>query len=142
MPQLRVLAVDGRFRSAVAERSFAAALSFAGTSDIGPWFTPMYVDGHLPDDWERYHRASPTAHAHKITAPTLVLHSEADFRTPIEQGEQVFTILKQHGVTTEMVRFPDESHELSRSGKPKHRAERFAIILDWHARHLVAAGPA
>ncbi len=138
---LRVLALDDRFRSAVAERAYAATLSFTGTSDIGSWFNPMYLQGRLPDDWERYYRASPVAHAHKITAPTLVLHSEADDRTPIEQGEQVFVALKRHGVTTEMVRFPDESHELSRSGKPRHRAERLAIILDWHARHLLAAGP-
>jgi dipeptidyl aminopeptidase/acylaminoacyl peptidase len=40
------------------------------------------------------------------------------------------------GVTTEFVRFPDEGHELTRSGTPKHRRERFEVVLDWHGRHL------
>lgn len=136
---LRLLAIDDRFASAVVERSLASTLSFAGTSDIGTWFNRMYLDGTLPDDWQRFYLASPMAYAHRITTPTLVVHSEVDYRTPIEQGEQVFVMLKRHGVTTEMVRFPGESHELTRSGKPKHRSERFAIILDWHARHLLAA---
>ncbi len=38
-----------------------------------------------------------------------------------------------------MVRFPEESHELSRSGSPVHRVQRFEIILDWFDRHLKKA---
>jgi dipeptidyl aminopeptidase/acylaminoacyl peptidase len=81
--------------------------------------------------------ASPLRHAELITTPTLVLHSENDWRCPIEQGEQLFTVLLTQGVNAELVRFPaEEGHELSRQGKPKHRVERFEIILDWHDRHL------
>ena len=81
--------------------------------------------------------ASPLRHADRITTPTLVLHSENDWRCPIEQAEQLFAVLWRNGIDTEMVRFPaEEGHELSRSGKPKHRVERFEIILDWHDRHL------
>jgi dipeptidyl aminopeptidase/acylaminoacyl peptidase len=64
------------------------------------------------------------------------VHSENDHRCPIEQAEQLFMILLREGVETEMLRFPGEGHELSRSGKPKHRQERFEAILDWHRRHL------
>jgi dipeptidyl aminopeptidase/acylaminoacyl peptidase len=39
----------------------------------------------------------------------------------------------------EMLRFPGASHELSRSGKPRWRRDRFNAILEWHARHLAAA---
>jgi dipeptidyl aminopeptidase/acylaminoacyl peptidase len=32
--------------------------------------------------------------------------------------------------------FPEESHGLSRIGKPSRRAERLEIIRDWFRRHL------
>ncbi len=131
-----LLARDQRYRSAVVERALTTWPSFFGTADIGPWFAQMYLEANLPDGFETLAVASPLARAHRITTPTLVLHSEEDWRCPIEQGEQLFTLLQYLGVETEMVRFPGESHELSRSGKPKHRQERFEIILDWHARYL------
>ena len=82
-------------------------------------------------------RSGPLASADQIDTPTLIVHSEGDFRTPIEQGEQLFARLQLNGVQSEMVRFPSpEGHELSRSGTPKHRVERFGIILDWHDRFL------
>jgi dipeptidyl aminopeptidase/acylaminoacyl peptidase len=134
---VRVLARNQAYRSAIAERGLYAWVSFAGSSDIGPFFDRMYVGEQLPDGHDALWAASPLAHAHSITTPTLVIHSESDFRTPIEQGEQLFALLKRLGVETEMLRFPaGESHELSRSGKPKHRLERFEAILDWHERHL------
>jgi dipeptidyl aminopeptidase/acylaminoacyl peptidase len=68
-----------------------------------------------------------------------MLHSEEDYRCPIEQAEQLLTSLLKRGIAAEMVRFPGEGHELSRSGKPRHRVERFEAILDWHDRHLAAA---
>ncbi len=131
---IRLLAVDGRFSSAVAERGLYSWTSFNGTSDIGTYFGEWYL-GSL-DDHERMWRASPLAYADDIDTPTLVIHSEADYRTPIEQGEQLFTLLMRRGVPTEMLRFPGEGHELSRSGTPTHRVERFEAILEWHARHL------
>jgi dipeptidyl aminopeptidase/acylaminoacyl peptidase len=132
----RVIGVDGRFSSAIVERGLLAWPSFAGTSDIGPYFDRLYLGAQLPEGYEDLWRASPVSNAHQVTTPTLVLHSENDFRCPIEQAEQLFALLQRHGVESELVRFPDEGHELSRSGKPKHRVERFEIVLDWHGRHL------
>jgi dipeptidyl aminopeptidase/acylaminoacyl peptidase len=66
----------------------------------------------------------------------LVLHSEQDLRCNIEQGEHLFTLLRLLGKEVEMVRFPGESHELSRAGSPVHRVVRFETILDWFDRHL------
>ncbi|OFW64141.1 MAG: hypothetical protein A2135_11395 [Actinobacteria bacterium RBG_16_67_15] len=80
--------------------------------------------------------ASPLAMADRITTPCLIVHSEEDFRCPIEQAEQFYSVLLQQGVEAEMLRFPGSSHELSRSGKPKYRRERFEAIVDWHRRHL------
>ena len=132
---VRVTAADQRYRSSVAERGLYTFTSFAGTSDIGTIFDGFYI-GVNPDMDARW-AASPLRHADLITTPTLVLHSENDWRCPIEQGEQLFTLLMGNGVETEMVRFPaGEGHELSRSGKPKHRVERFEIVLEWHDRHL------
>ncbi len=134
---LRVVAADHRYRSAVAERGLYSWASFAGTSDIGMWFGKAYLGFHNHEDPMRTWWSGPLAHAGKVETPMLVLHSESDWRTPIEQGEQLFAALKHAGVETEMVRFPaGEGHELSRSGKPKHRVERFEIILEWHERHM------
>ncbi|MFA9444189.1 prolyl oligopeptidase family serine peptidase [Egicoccus sp. AB-alg6-2] len=133
----RLIARSDRYRSAIVERGLLVWESFSGTSDIGPYFDRMFLSASLPDGVETHRTASPVWTASTVTAPTLVLHSEADYRCPIEQGEQYFLALKRAGVTTEMVRFPDETHELSRSGSPKHRVERFEVVLDWHARHLL-----
>jgi dipeptidyl aminopeptidase/acylaminoacyl peptidase len=71
----------------------------------------------------------------------LIVHSENDLRCPISQAEQLFVALKRLGKETTLVRFPDEGHELSRSGRPRHRLERFRIILDWFGRYLGPESP-
>jgi len=71
-----------------------------------------------------------------IHTPLLILHSENDLRCPVEQAEQLFVTLRLLGREVELVRFPEESHELSRSGSPPHRVMRFEVILDWLNRHL------
>ena len=90
----------------------------------------------------RFVRRSGPRHriAHRIETPCLVIHSDADFRCPIEQAEQLFAVLLDNGVEVELLRFPAEGHELSRSGAPVHRRERFEAILDWHDRHLRFGG--
>jgi dipeptidyl aminopeptidase/acylaminoacyl peptidase len=132
----RILAEDGRWASAVPERGVYSFTSFAGTSDIGHWFPRMYIGERGRGDWDRLWAAGPLSRAHRITTPCLIIHSEADFRCPIEQAEQLFAVLVASGVEVEMLRFPGSSHELSRSGKPRYRKERFDAILAWHARHL------
>lgn len=127
---------DHRFRSAVVERALLSWPSFAGTSDIGPTLPLRYTGADYPDGWDVWWEKSPLAFAHQITTPTLVLHSEEDWRCPIEQAEQFFVALLRTGVETEMLRFPGEGHELSRSGKPSHRVQRLEAVLDWHRRFL------
>ena len=110
-------------------------VSFAGTSDIARDFPGYYLDMSPVTDQQGLAEAGPLAYADRIGTPTLIIHSENDLRCPIEQGEQLFTALRS-GVETEMIRFPAEGHELSRSGKPRHRVERFEYILDWHSHYL------
>ena len=127
-----------RFKAAVSMRSIANLLNFWGTSDIFPitglreWGTPW-------EDFERYRRFSPIMYAANFATPTLILHQEEDYRCPIEQGEQLFAALVLRGVPARFVRFPQESHGLSRNGKPGHRLERLEEIVAWYDRYELGA---
>lgn len=123
---------DHRFRAAVVERGFLDPVSFVGSSDIG-WLFPDEYNGTDP---ARIAAQSPMAQINQVQTPTLVIHSEEDWRCPIEQGQRYFVELKRRGVETELLVFPGESHELSRSGLPRHRKQRFEHILRWWAKYL------
>lgn len=127
---------EDRWKSAVVERALLSFQSFAGTSDIGATFPRAYLKDDYPGAWKTWWEKSPLAYVDQVATPTLVLHSENDHRCPIEQAEQWFMALLRNGVPTEFLRFPGESHELSRSGGVAHRVERFEAILDWHGRYL------
>ncbi|WP_181273434.1 alpha/beta hydrolase family protein [Brevibacterium oceani] len=129
------IAADHRFRAAIVERGYLDPDSFVGTSDIGRFFTEEYTSRSRA----AIERQSPLAHADKVGTPTLVMHSELDLRCPFEQAQQYYAALQRAGVETEMLVFPGENHELSRSGQPRHRRQRFEAILDWWDRHLAGA---
>jgi fermentation-respiration switch protein FrsA (DUF1100 family) len=74
--------------------------------------------------------------ASAITTPTMVIHSEQDWRCPLEQGARLYVELKRRGVPSELLLFPGEGHELSRSGRPRHRLARLEHVLRWWARWL------
>lgn len=120
-----------RFVGAIVERGYLDGTSFGGSSDIG-WFFP----GQYSGDAEAIREQSPMTHVAKVVTPTLVIHSEADWRCPVEQGQRWFAALRLRGVETELLLFPGEGHELSRSGRPRHRRQRFEEILRWWGRHL------
>jgi len=127
-----VIAHDHRFAGAIVERGFLEPVSFQGTSDIGSFFGDEYV-GVSADDIARQ---SPMAVVGQVTTPTLVMHSELDFRCPLEQATRYYSALKRQGTEAELLVFPGENHELTRSGQPRHRVERFDAVLDWWRRHL------
>jgi dipeptidyl aminopeptidase/acylaminoacyl peptidase len=129
-----------RFKAACSERAVNNTYTLFGTSDIGHSFSEAQ-SGYLP--WENmtwYIEHSPLSYAKDITTPLLIIHSESDLRCPMEQAEQLFVALKKQHKDVMFVRFPDEDHELSRAGKPRHRLERFRFILEWFARFLQPAG--
>jgi dipeptidyl aminopeptidase/acylaminoacyl peptidase len=121
-----------RFAGAIVERALTAPDSFTGSSDIGP----LFVDGLLGLDPEQVLAQSPLARAGRIRIPTLIIHSEQDWRCPVEQAQRLYVALKRNGVATEFLLFPGEGHDLSRSGLPSHRVARFDAILEWWARHF------
>ncbi len=120
-----------RFAAAVVERGYLDAVTFAGSSDIG-WFFPQQYH----QSPEAMHEQSPMTHVAEVTTPTLVIHSEADWRCPVDQGQRWYAALREQGVEAELLLFPGEGHELSRSGRPKHRHARFEHILRWWQRFL------
>ncbi len=124
-----------RFRAACSERAVNNMFSEYGSSDIGAFFK-AYVGIYPFEDPEPFLRISPTTYATQITTPLLIMHSENDLRCHVEQAEHLFTTLRILKREVEFVRFPAESHELTRSGSPVHRVQRFEILLDWFARHL------
>ncbi|MGH7397607.1 MAG: S9 family peptidase [Candidatus Rokuibacteriota bacterium] len=126
-----------RFRAACSERAVNSHVTMFGSSDIGHLFNVGELGGVLPwDDTARYLERSPLTYAKNITTPLLILHSEDDLRCPIGEAEQLFMALKTLRREVVFVRFPDENHDLSRSGKPRHRLERFRIILEWFAKYV------
>jgi dipeptidyl aminopeptidase/acylaminoacyl peptidase len=124
-----------RFRAACSERAVNNFVLEGGSSDIG-WASKAYVGAHWFEAPDVYHKLSPASYATSITTPLLILHSEDDLRCPIGNAEDLFAILRLLKRDVEFVRFPAESHELTRSGSPTHRLMRFETILDWFARHL------
>nr|WP_263324653.1 S9 family peptidase [Neobacillus sp. Marseille-Q6967] len=124
-----------RFKAAVTQRSISNWISFYGVSDIGYYFTEWQITADLhdiPTLWKH----SPLAYVENVETPLLILHSEKDFRCPIEQAEQLFIALKRFGKETKFIRFPEENHELSRSGKPNLRKSRLDYIVNWFEKNI------
>jgi dipeptidyl aminopeptidase/acylaminoacyl peptidase len=124
-----------RFKAALSERSVNHLVSAFGSSDLF-WIFERQFGGPMWENVDEWLRMSPATYARDIDTPLLIVHSETDLRCNIEQGEHLFTLLRLLGKETEMLRFPAESHELSRSGSPVHRVQRFEAILEWFGRYL------
>jgi dipeptidyl aminopeptidase/acylaminoacyl peptidase len=124
-----------RFKAAVTLRSLSNFISDDGTRDGAYGHAPDF-GGDIFQKYELYWDRSPLKYAQNVKTPTLILHSDNDFRVPIEQGEQWFRALKHFGVTTEIVFFPRENHNLTRAGEPKHLVESLNWQLYWFDRFL------
>lgn len=124
-----------RFCCAASQRSISNWLSFWGTSDIGYGFAPDQNAGDLYESPEALWDHSPLKYAAAVKTPTLFIHSDEDYRCPLEQGLQMYSALLDRGVEARLCLFHGENHELSRSGKPQHRLRRLREITDWFERH-------
>jgi len=125
-----------RFRAAVTQRSISNNISAFGTSDIGWHFWEHEMGDATPwSGGEKLIFRSPLTYVTSVKTPLLILHAERDLRCPIEQAEQLFTALKVLGKEAVFVRFPEDNHDLTRGGKPKHRVEHARRIADWFDAH-------
>jgi acylaminoacyl-peptidase len=125
-----------RFKAAVTQRSISNNVSAFGTSDIG-WHFWRYEMGDATP-WRDEHKLlerSPLTYVENVTTPLLILHAEKDLRCPIEQAEQFFVALKLLGKEAVFVRYQDDTHELTRGGKPKNRIDHARRVADWFDAH-------
>ena len=120
-----------RFVCAASQRSISNWISKFGTTDIGYYFNADQQQSTPWDNVEKMWWHSPMKYADKCVTPTLFIHSEEDYRCWLVEGLQMFTALKYHGCAARLCMFKGENHELSRSGKPKHRVRRLTEITDW-----------
>ena len=126
-----------RFAAAVSQRDIADWYGFWFSADFTQ-FTPSWFRKAPWEDPEDYAARSPITHVGKVKTPMLFVLGDDDLRTPpSDGGEMMFRALKYMHVPTVMVRFPAETHELSRSGKPSHRIERLRHIAGWFDRWLM-----
>jgi dipeptidyl aminopeptidase/acylaminoacyl peptidase len=125
-----------RFKAAVTQRCVSNLVSLWGSSDMN-WSFQQILNNKPPfEDLQKFWDHSPIKYIGNAHTPTRVIHNENDLRCPIEQGEQVFVALKQLGVDSEMVRFPEEFHGLSRNGRTDRRIARLNAILGWFEKYL------
>ena len=127
-----------RFRAAVTCRSVNDLTSQMSTGDIaGPSFGRQEFGAAPWEDPELYRWHSPLTYASEIRTPLLIQHSERDLRTPIGQAEELFTVLRSLRRPVRLMRVPEETHELTRSGTPFRRVENAAQIRAWFVHYLV-----
>lgn len=131
-----IIGHTNRFKAAASQRSISNWVSKFGTTDIGYFFVEDQQAANPWSDVEKLWFHSPMKYADKVQTPTLFIHSDEDFRCWIAEAYQMFTSLKYHGVEARICIFKGENHELSRSGKPKHRIRRLKEITDWFDKYL------
>ncbi len=126
-----------RFKAAVSQRDISDWSNWWYTADF-TLFQPTWFEGAPFDKVEEFKKYSPITYITKVQTPMLFILGEADYRTPpTAGGEDFFRALKYRRIDTVMVRFPGESHELSRSGQPWHRVERLENIVNWFDKYLM-----
>jgi dipeptidyl aminopeptidase/acylaminoacyl peptidase len=129
-----------RFKAACPESPAFNWLTSYSTSDSGLWAGPAMLGGKPHECHDVYERRSAITYAHRCTTPTLFLQHDEDLRTPPEQTEQFYAVLKAEGITAEMLRFPGTGHTGSITGPPSHRHAQNEALLEWMTRYVLASG--
>jgi dipeptidyl aminopeptidase/acylaminoacyl peptidase len=129
-------ATTDRFAAAVTSRSIVNWESWYGTSEA-QGLTEYEFFGMPWEQRELYRRLSPISYVENVKIPTLIIHSENDYRTPIGDGEQWFMALKKMNVPVELVRYPRSSHGLSRGGEPWLLVDRLERLKSWFVYWLI-----
>jgi dipeptidyl aminopeptidase/acylaminoacyl peptidase len=133
-----VVTQTDRFKAAVAQRDITDWAGWWYTADAASFHQSFSPLGLPADNIERYRAHSPITFVNNIKTPMMFILGDADYRTPPGSGgEQFYRALKYKKIPTVMVRFPRESHELSRSGEPWHRIERLENIVNWFDHYLM-----
>ena len=133
-----IIGHDDRFRAAMTCRSVSDMSMLFLTGDIsgGDW-AEMEFDATPWSDPAYFREISPVTYADRIRTPLLIQHSERDIRTTVGQAEALFTVLRSNRRPVRLLRVPEETHELTRSGTPFRRVENLRIVLGWFRHFLV-----
>lgn len=132
-----VIGHTDRFAAAVAQRDIASWAAWWYSADF-TLFQPSWFKAPPFQDPQDFVARSPITYIQNVKTPLMLVLGEADYRTPPESGgEEMFRALKFLKRPVVMVRFPGESHELSRSGQPWHRIERLQHIVGWFDKYLM-----
>jgi dipeptidyl aminopeptidase/acylaminoacyl peptidase len=108
------------------------------TGDISNLEWPRLEFGATPlENPGLFREISPLTYAEHIRTPLLIQHGERDIRTTVGQAEALFTVLRTLRRPVRLMRVPEETHELTRSGTPFRRAENLDVVLGWFRHYLV-----
>jgi dipeptidyl aminopeptidase/acylaminoacyl peptidase len=129
---------DQRFKAAITCRSVSDMAQLFLTGDIsgGDWALQEFKSTPW-DDPDYFRSISPITYADNIRTPLLIQHSERDLRTTVAQAEALFTVLRSKKRPVRMMRVPEETHELTRSGIPFRRVENLVQVRDWFRHFLI-----
>ena len=132
-----ILGHTDRFCAIATQRSISNWVTMYGLSDIPPIsnFEVCSADPYTENGIEEMWNVSPLKYIMNAKTPTLIIHSEEDYRCPIAEGYQLYTALVYLRVPARMVVFHGENHELSRTGKPAHRLRRLEEITGWFDKY-------
>ena len=97
------------------------------------WFPEWENGGTYYENPQAYEKFNPASHVTKWRTPMLVIHSEQDFRVPLEQGIATFTALQRRGIESRLLTFPDENHWVL---KPANSVQWHHTVFDWLAGYL------
>jgi len=125
-----------RFAAAQVDRADMNWASWYGGSDQAQGLTESELYGKPWEKGNIYDAVSPIKFVQNVRTPTLIVHSEEDYRVTIGQADEWFTALKKQGVPVEYIRYPRSSHELSRSGEPWLLVDRLGRLRDWFTHWL------
>jgi dipeptidyl aminopeptidase/acylaminoacyl peptidase len=95
------------------------------------WFDEW--DHGIPWENPKFNEFSPHRFAGTFKTPNLVIHNELDFRVPVAQGIDLFTVLQRRGVPSKFLYFPDEGHWVL---KPQNSVLWHETIFQWLAAYL------
>jgi dipeptidyl aminopeptidase/acylaminoacyl peptidase len=102
------------------------------------WFPEWEFKGPYWASREMYERWSPSRFVQNFKTPTMVVHSELDYRVPLEQGLGMFTALQRQGVPSRLLVFPDEGHWVL---QPANGVRWYREVLGWLDRWMKTAAP-
>ena len=129
-----IIGRTNRFKVAVSHDG-VFNLESMGMSTEELWFTEWEFGG---PSWSAKARElnmkwSPHLFAHNIKTPTLIITNELDFRVPVDQGLQMFTVLRRNGVPAEALVFPDEGHWVLQANNSRAWHE---AVFGWIRKYL------